>query len=384
METLRRELSARLPEARLLEFTFDDPDPATPRIELPDDGRPMSGRDIVTTALALLRENYVFPEVADRAATAVEARLAAGEYDDLDEPALAELLTGHLNEICDDKHLRVRARGPRPGGPDGGGPGSGRPGPGGPGGPGAGPAGGARRSRGAGAGDAPDGAAGQLRHPPGRAPRRQHRLPRPAPGAGAGDRGPGHGRRDGAHRRDLRAHHRPASQRRRRAGRGGVLVQLPVRRSADAPQRHLPRRHRRDQAVLGAAVRARAPLPRPAGLRAEQRRDLLRGRGLRLHAAGARPGRGDRRDDRRRRPPHPDVPDQPRGAHRGAVRALGQPRHRRQLAGHGRLPDVAVPEAEARDVAYAKALRHVLDRGDVPPPIEDEARAALDGLPAGP
>ena len=72
----------------------------------------MSGRDIVTTALALLRENYVFPDVADRAATAVEARLAAGEYDDLDEPALAELLTGHLNEICDDKHLRVRARGP--------------------------------------------------------------------------------------------------------------------------------------------------------------------------------------------------------------------------------------------------------------------------------
>jgi C-terminal processing protease CtpA/Prc len=52
--------------------------------------------------------------------------------------------------------------------------------------------------------------------------------------------------------------------------------------------------------------------------------------------------------------------------------------------GTGVLPDVAVPEAEARDVAYAKALRHVLDRGDVPPPIEDEARAALDGLLAGP
>ena len=113
METLRRELSARLPEARVLEFTFDDLDPATPRIELLDDGRPMSGRDIVTTALALLRENYVFPEVADRAATAVEARLASGEYDDLDESALAELLTGHLNEICDDKHLRVRAARPR-------------------------------------------------------------------------------------------------------------------------------------------------------------------------------------------------------------------------------------------------------------------------------
>src|ERR1700722_4066918 len=131
MEMLRRELSARLPEARTLEFTFDDPDPATPRIELLDDGSPMSGRDVVSTALALLRANYVFPEVADRAAPAVEARLAAGEYDDLDEPALAERLTSDLNEICDDKHLRVWApRGPRPGSPD---PGPGGPGPGGPG-----------------------------------------------------------------------------------------------------------------------------------------------------------------------------------------------------------------------------------------------------------
>src|SRR3984957_11825906 len=137
LKTLRRELSARLPEARLLEFTFDDPDPATPRIELPDDGEPMTGRGIVTTALELLRANYVFPDVADRAATAVEARLAAGEYDDLDAPALAELLTGHLNGICDDKHLRVWApRGPRPGGP---GPGPGGPGPRRPGGPGARP-----------------------------------------------------------------------------------------------------------------------------------------------------------------------------------------------------------------------------------------------------
>jgi C-terminal processing protease CtpA/Prc len=50
--------------------------------------------------------------------------------------------------------------------------------------------------------------------------------------------------------------------------------------------------------------------------------------------------------------------------------------------GTGVVPDLAVPEAEALDVAYAKALRHVLDLPDVPPPIEDEARAALDALPA--
>ena len=140
MDALRRELSLRLPAARLLEFTFDDADAATPRILMADDGslaaEQLSGREIVTTALALLRANYVFPELADRAATAVEARLAAGEYDHLDEITLTELVTSHLREVCQDKHLALRlGGGPGPGGR---GPGDGR-GPGGPGGPGRGP-----------------------------------------------------------------------------------------------------------------------------------------------------------------------------------------------------------------------------------------------------
>jgi hypothetical protein len=41
-----------------------------------------------------------------------------------------------------------------------------------------------------------------------------------------------------------------------------------------------------------------------------------------------------------------------------------------------------VPAAEAYDVAYRKALRHVLSI-PVPPPVEAEARAALAGPPAG-
>ena len=45
--------------------------------------------------------------------------------------------------------------------------------------------------------------------------------------------------------------------------------------------------------------------------------------------------------------------------------------------GTGVIPDVAVPEAEAYDVAYGKALRHVLALDDVPPPFEHEARDAL-------
>ena len=135
MENVRRELSLRLPSATVLEFTFDDPDAGTPRITMPDDGslaeQQMSGREIVTSALRLLRANYVFPELAERAAVAVEARLEAGEYDDLDEIALTELLTAHLQEVTDDKHLRVRlgggpmrhgpvpgGPGPRPGGPN--------------------------------------------------------------------------------------------------------------------------------------------------------------------------------------------------------------------------------------------------------------------------
>jgi hypothetical protein len=147
MDELRRELSLRLPAARLLEFTFDDADAATPRILMADDGslaaEQLSGREIVTTALALLRANYVFPELADRAATAVEARLAAGEYDDLDEITLTELVTSHLREVCDDKHLALRlGGGPGPGRGGPGGPGPGGPGPGGRGGhPGADPEG---------------------------------------------------------------------------------------------------------------------------------------------------------------------------------------------------------------------------------------------------
>ena len=119
MVEVRRELSLRLPSARLLEFTFDDPDPATPRITMPDDGslaaEQLSGRQIVTTALSLLRANYVFPERAEQAAAAVEARLEAGEYDDLDEVTLTELVTSHLQDVTGDKHLRmVLGGGPGP------------------------------------------------------------------------------------------------------------------------------------------------------------------------------------------------------------------------------------------------------------------------------
>jgi hypothetical protein len=113
IDAIRRELSLRLPAARLLEFTIDSPDdqPGAPRISVPDDGslaaEQLSGREIVTKALELLRANYVFPEQAGQAAAAIEARLEAGEYDDLDEITLTERLTRDLQEITGDRHLRV-------------------------------------------------------------------------------------------------------------------------------------------------------------------------------------------------------------------------------------------------------------------------------------
>jgi hypothetical protein len=117
MKRMRREVSLRLPEATLLEFAIDSP-AATARITMPDDpalaSEHLSTREIVETALVLLRASYVFPDLAEQAAVAIEARLAAGEYDGLDEEALAERLTSDLDEACDDKHLRVRTMPPRP------------------------------------------------------------------------------------------------------------------------------------------------------------------------------------------------------------------------------------------------------------------------------
>jgi Peptidase family S41/N-terminal domain of Peptidase_S41 in eukaryotic IRBP len=122
MKRIRRELSLRLPPARLLEFTVDGAsDPGTaPRITMEDDpaltSTPLSGPEIVEAALALLRSSYVFPDRAEQAAEAVERRLAASEYDGLDEATLAERLTAHLDEVCADNHLRVRVMPPLPAG----------------------------------------------------------------------------------------------------------------------------------------------------------------------------------------------------------------------------------------------------------------------------
>jgi Peptidase family S41/N-terminal domain of Peptidase_S41 in eukaryotic IRBP len=112
VDELRRDLSRRLPSARLLEFTVGDGGPDAPRITVLDDGTQAAGqlsaRETVTKAMELLRANYVFPELAERAAAAIEARLAAGEYDNLDDIGLTQVVTEHLQEATDDRHLALR------------------------------------------------------------------------------------------------------------------------------------------------------------------------------------------------------------------------------------------------------------------------------------
>ncbi len=118
VDELRSDISRRLPSARVLEFTIDDAGPDAPCITVPDDGSQAAGqlsaRETVTKAIELLRANYVFPEQAEQAATAIEARLAAGEYDNLDEIALTDLVTQHLQDATDDRHLALRLGGAPP------------------------------------------------------------------------------------------------------------------------------------------------------------------------------------------------------------------------------------------------------------------------------
>ena len=58
----------------------------------------------------LLRTRYVFPARGLAAAEFLGAREASGAYADLDDDHLAARLTSDLDEICHDRHLRVRVR----------------------------------------------------------------------------------------------------------------------------------------------------------------------------------------------------------------------------------------------------------------------------------
>jgi catechol 2,3-dioxygenase-like lactoylglutathione lyase family enzyme len=70
-------------------------------------------RTVVETAAEVLRSRYVFPDVGERAAAALESALADGRYDELtNAAAFAQRLTDDLRAVANDKHLRVSAFGP--------------------------------------------------------------------------------------------------------------------------------------------------------------------------------------------------------------------------------------------------------------------------------
>ena len=309
MDEFRHALSLRLPSAKLLEFTSDAPGASV--IALPDDGslagQQLTGREIVTKALELLRANYVFPETAEQAAVAVEARLQAGEYDNLDEIALTELLTGHLAEVCHDKHLRVRL---------GGGPGP-----------------------------------GGARAEPDEPPDYETRLARA-----------------------------------RKAGRLINFLISKVER-LDGNVGYLDLRGFPPPEVAGPAVTAAMELVAgtfalifdlrhnhggsPDGVvfwcsylfaektQAQGRAEIIG----ETTGGGAHPTRG--------------FPISP-AVHIGIPDARSvNPVTGTNWEGTGVVPDIPVPAGQAHDVAYVRALRHVLDLDEVPPPVRDEAREAL-------
>ena len=385
MDALRRELSLRLPAARLLEFTFEDPGVAAnqgpmPRITLPDDGslaaEQMSGREIVTTALSLLRANYVFPELAEQAATAIEARLEAGEYDHLDEITLTELLTSQLQEICEDKHLRLRLGGRRTG------PGPGGPGPGGPG----------------------------PRHGPDRDEPKDHEARRLAMrqmgrldnfGIRRVERLDGNVGYLDLHRVPVPANAGPAIAAAMELVAGTYALIIDLRHNGggspegvvfwcsylfDEQPTHFNDIFRADtgetkQFWALSYVPGTRYVDRPVYVLTSSRtfsggEDFcytLQALG-RAQVIGETTGGGA----------HPTRPFPISAAVHIAIpfaRSVN-PVTGTNWQGTGVVPDIAVPQAEAYDVAYGQALRHVLAMEDLMPPIADQARDALAGLPA--
>ena len=71
--------------------------------------------EVVRALAAALRERYVFPEVGEKVAAGLEARLAAGDFDrHPTAAAFADGLTGLVMPLADDRHLRVRHPASRP------------------------------------------------------------------------------------------------------------------------------------------------------------------------------------------------------------------------------------------------------------------------------
>jgi hypothetical protein len=75
---------------------------------------------VVKNIADALRQRYIYPDVGNRAATAVEEALAAGRYNDTEPVEFAQRLTDDLARVAHDRHIRVTTRGTPPPAPPGG------------------------------------------------------------------------------------------------------------------------------------------------------------------------------------------------------------------------------------------------------------------------
>ena len=83
----------------------------SPRLFAQNGTKPLTKKErveVVNSVSRLLKENYVFPEVADKMVHLISANMKAGKYGTIDRPEeFAERLTEDLQSVSKDKHLSV-------------------------------------------------------------------------------------------------------------------------------------------------------------------------------------------------------------------------------------------------------------------------------------
>lgn len=66
-------------------------------------------KQTVDALITAMKEDYVFPELAEKVETSLRQRLSKGEYNGVTSgQQFAKLLSDHMREICKDAHLNVR------------------------------------------------------------------------------------------------------------------------------------------------------------------------------------------------------------------------------------------------------------------------------------
>ncbi len=79
---------------------------------------PTNRAQVLESLADALSERYVFPDKGARMAEMLRASATSGKYDDCaDTAALAQRVTDDLQQMCSDKHLRVRIAAPAAAGP---------------------------------------------------------------------------------------------------------------------------------------------------------------------------------------------------------------------------------------------------------------------------